>query len=79
MADKNKRWEDNVAGAYYVDKECILCSLCHELAPHNFKESSSGDHDTVYKQPTSPEEEQQCDEAKNSCPVEAIGDDGLTA
>jgi ferredoxin len=30
----------------------------------------------VYKQPENAEEEAQCQEAKASCPVEAIGDDG---
>lgn len=76
MADKNDKWEDNVAGAWYVDKQCILCSLCHELAPENFKESEEGDHDFVYKQPENEEELAQCQEAKEQCPVEAIGDDG---
>ena len=76
MADKNKRWEDNVTGKYYVDKECIFCALCHELAPKNFKESSSGDHDLVYNQPTSEDELKQCEEARTNCPVEAIGNDG---
>ncbi|MEK7664995.1 MAG: ferredoxin, partial [Patescibacteria group bacterium] len=28
------------------------------------------------KQPTNPEEEARCKESKESCPVEAIGDDG---
>jgi ferredoxin len=28
----------------------------------------------VYKQPATPEEEKQCKEAKEGCPVEAIGD-----
>lgn len=76
MADKQKKWEDNIDGKYYVDKECILCSLCHELAPLNFKESSSGDHDVVYKQPTTADEIKQCEEALTNCPVEAIGNDG---
>ena len=51
MADLNEKWEDNVPGKFYVDKECILCSLCSDLAPNNFKESGEGDHDIVYKQP----------------------------
>lgn len=76
MPDKLKKWEDNIDGKFYVDKECILCSLCHELAPQNFKESGSGDHDVVYKQPTNEDELKQCLEAKENCPVEAIGDDG---
>lgn len=76
MAEKDKKWEDNVDGKFYVDKECILCSLCHELAPSNFKEADTGDHDKVFKQPDNPEELTQCQEAMANCPVEAIGDDG---
>lgn len=76
MGELNERYEDNVPGKWYVDKKCILCSVCSEAAPSNFKESSAGDHDVVYKQPSSSEEEQQCVEALAACPVEAIGNDG---
>ena len=76
MAEVSERWEDNVPGAWYVDKSCILCSLCVDLAPNNFKESEQGDHDVVYKQPETEEELAQCKEAMEQCPVEAIGNDG---
>lgn len=76
MADIDERWEDNAPGKYYVDKTCILCSLCVEIAPENFKESDDGDHDIVYKQPENEEEESKVKEAMENCPVECIGDDG---
>lgn len=76
MGDKLDRYEDNVLGTWYVDKKCILCSVCSEAAPKNFHESSLGTHDVVFKQPETPEENQQCEEAMASCPVEAIGNDG---
>lgn len=76
MADPNDKYGDNVPGKFYVDTQCILCSLCCELAPSNFKESEDGDHDFVYKQPENDEEEAQCAEAMEQCPVEAIGNDG---
>lgn len=76
MADPNEKWEDNAPGAWYVDKNCIVCGLCVDLAPNNFKESDNGDHDYVYKQPETPEEEEQCREAMEQCPVNAIGNDG---
>jgi len=75
MADPNERWDDNVPGKWYVDKSCIICSLCSELAPNNFKEADAGDHDIVYKQPENDEEMQQCQEALEQCPVESIGKD----
>ena len=76
MADPNEKWGDNVPGKFYVDKECILCSLCCDLAPNNFKESGEGDHDIVFKQPDGEEELKQCADALEQCPVEAIGNDG---
>ncbi len=76
MANSNEKWEDNVLGKFYVDKECILCSLCSDLAPNNFKESADGDHDIVYQQPKNDDELKACREALEQCPVEAIGEDG---
>ena len=76
MADKEERYEDNVPGKWYVDKKCILCSVCSEAAPKNFRESDEHDHDTVFKQPEIESEERECEEAMAACPVEAIGNDG---
>tara|TARA_B100000700_G_C14858905_1_gene767659 strand:- start:38 stop:271 length:234 start_codon:yes stop_codon:yes gene_type:complete len=76
MADKNEKYEDNVPGKFYVDIECIICSVCSSCAPDNFRMSDDGSHDIVYKQPENDDELDQCYEALESCPVEAIGDDG---
>ena len=76
MADHTQRWDDNVAGPWYVDRSCILCSLCSELAPKSFKESSAGDHDIVFHQPQTPAEIAAAKQAMAQCPVESIGDDG---
>lgn len=76
MANKEERWADNVPGPWYVDKNCILCSLCEELASTIFKQAESGDHDIVYKQPKTPEDLKVSKEAMEQCPVEAIGNDG---
>ena len=70
-------YADNVSGKYYVDYDCIDCGLCSEIASQNFRHSLNQDHDMVYKQPTNPEEENACQEAYDSCPVEAIGNDGI--
>ena len=77
MADNSMKWADNVPGKFYVDEECILCSVCSDAAPNNFKISKDEDHDIVFKQPENATEEAQCYEAMENCPVEAIGDDGL--
>ena len=85
MADPGDKWPDNVGGfsiiagekvSFYVDRECIICSVCSDCAPKNFKMSDDASHDFVYKQPENEEELDQCYEAMDCCPVEAIGDDG---
>jgi ferredoxin len=76
MADIANKYPDNVVGKYYVDNQCIDCDLCRETAPANFTRNEDGGYSFVKQQPSSPEEEAQCKEAKEGCPVEAIGDNG---
>ena len=74
MADVANKYPENIPGKYYVDNQCIDCDLCRETAPDNFKRNDDGGYSFVYKQPTTPDEEARCKEAKEGCPVEAIGD-----
>ena len=76
MADKSDKVEGNVPGKYYVTSECNGCSVCEQTAPENFKMSDDEEHAIVYKQPANDEERANCEEALDSCPEEAIGDDG---
>src|SRR5581483_3085686 len=76
MADAANKYPENTTGKYYVDNQCIDCDLCRETAPDNFKRNDDGGYSFVYKQPENPEEEARCKEAKEGCPVEAIGDNG---
>jgi ferredoxin len=76
MANKNDKVPLNVPGKWYVDTSCIDCDVCRTTAPNNFRANEEEGYSYVYKQPETPEEEAQCQEAKASCPVEAIGDDG---
>ena len=76
MADKANKYPDNAPGPFYVDTQCIDCDLCRQTAPSNFDRNQSGGYSFVKKQPTTPEEEALCKEAKEGCPVEAIGSDG---
>ena len=87
MADPKDSWKDNIGGfsivsgrkvSFYVDRECILCSVCEDAAPLNFRMSDQEDHDICFKQPENEEELEQCYEAMENCPVECIGDDGET-
>src|SRR5881296_907438 len=76
MAVFENKYPDNVPGGFYVDDQCIDCDLCRETAPDNFTRNEDGGYSYVFKQPTTPEEETLCKEAKEGCPVEAIGEDG---
>jgi ferredoxin len=76
MANLIEKLQENVAGMYYVDHECIDCDLCRLTAPANFKRSEEAAFSFVFKQPSTSEEKQLCDQAKAECPVDAIGDDG---
>jgi ferredoxin len=76
MASNDDKLPDNAAGKWYVDSSCIDCDVCRTTAPNNFRANEDEGFSYVYKQPENDEEEAQCEEAKASCPVEAIGDDG---
>ncbi|MCX7626741.1 MAG: ferredoxin [Candidatus Sumerlaeaceae bacterium] len=76
MADKSNRLPDNAPGKWYVDNTCIDCDACRQVAPNNFNRNEEAGYSYVSKQPENDEELQQCQEAKEACPVEAIGDDG---
>jgi ferredoxin len=76
MADREDKNAENISGKFYVDSQCIDCDLCRETAPNNFQRSDDEGYSYVFKQPENDEEEAQCREAMEGCPVEAIGDDG---
>jgi len=81
MSDRTQKFEKNVPGRYYVGRECIGCTLCAEIAPNNFRINSDEnlltEHGYVWKQCENTEEEALCAEAQETCPSNAIGDDGI--
>lgn len=76
MADKKDKVAENVSGEFYVDGQCIACALCVNQAVDNFKMKSDESYAYVYKQPENDQEYQECKDAMESCPADAIGDDG---
>ena len=79
MSDPKDKVFENVVGRYYVDSQCIDCDVCRVTAPANFEREEAKGYSYVFRQPENAEEEAQCQEAMDSCPVEAIGDDGSSA
>ena len=73
MADKSKKWSDNVPGEFFVDDQCIDCDACRTEAPDNFTRNDEFGYSYVMKQPTTPAELECCIAACEACPVEAIG------
>lgn len=76
MADKNSKFEQNIAGRFYVDDQCIACDACVMEAPLFFAMNDEEGHAYVKLQPKTDAELEQCNEALEACPVEAIGNDG---
>jgi ferredoxin len=77
MADKNLKTPENIPGRYYVDNTCIDCGLCPDTAPHIFKRFDEGGYSVVHRQPQTSQEIALADEARESCPTESIGNDGM--
>jgi ferredoxin len=76
MAIPSDRLPQNVPGPFYVDSTCIDCDLCRETAPTIFARHDESGFSFVQRQPLTPEEVTAAEEARQGCPVEAIGNDG---
>ena len=71
MADGSRRWPQNAPGDFFVDRTCIDCDQCREIAPGTFGDAPG--HASVYRQPDSPELERRALLALVTCPVGSIG------
>ena len=77
MSEKTDRLRENVAGAYYVDSSCIDCDMCRSTAPEVFRRDEDIGMSIVYHQPVGAVEITVAEEARQGCPTESIGKDGL--
>lgn len=81
VSSREQKVNGNVPGNYYIIEKCIGCSYCYELSPNNFCMNDEEGYDYVYyyvlKQPETQEEEALCLQAMQSCPADAIRNDGL--
>ena len=75
MANPKRSFHDNVPGFWYVDEQCIACGQCGNDVPAIFEEARDYDHYRVHRQPVTPEEIREAEDARERCPVEAIGND----
>jgi ferredoxin len=77
MANKNERLSQNVPGFYYVDATCIDCDMCRGNAPDFFRRDDDIGYSVVYRQPETPEQYALAEEARENCPTDSIGNDGV--
>lgn len=77
MSNPRRASLQNSPGAWYVDDQCICCGLCENVAPNSFRMADDGGSFRVYRQPITEEELQEAGNARERCPVEAIGDDRI--
>jgi glyoxylase-like metal-dependent hydrolase (beta-lactamase superfamily II)/ferredoxin len=64
------RIADNVPGDFYVDRSCIDCDLCRQLAPDVFARSRQAAQSYVHAQPANPD---RALVALVTCPTSSIG------
>ncbi len=70
MARFAERIADNVDGDFYVDRSCIDCDLCRQLAPDVFARSARAGQSYVAAQPADPHRALM---ALVTCPTSSIG------
>jgi ferredoxin len=76
-SNNDKKHPLNAGGKYYVDYDvCIDHECCVVIAPDIFKIDTADFGAYVFKQPETDDELARCKEAIETCPVEAIRDDG---
>lgn len=75
MANPEDSFTDNVPGPWYVDDQCICCGMCENLASATFRLAFDYSHHVVHRQPATPVELADAENARDRCPVEAIGRD----
>ena len=78
MANLKDRLPENAPGPFYVTDQCVDCGMCPELAPTVFRLHHETSYSIVFRQPETEAERQAAHEAMQSCPTDAIGNDGGT-
>lgn len=71
MANQKQSYADNAPGDFFVDRTCIDCDLCRQIAPATFRETS--DHSFVWRQPETSEDRMRSLMALVACPTGSIG------
>jgi ferredoxin len=73
MARASDAIAENVDGDFFVDRSCIDCDLCRQLAPATFARTDRGAQSFVARQPRDPAEQHRALMALVTCPTSSIG------
>ena len=73
MADPARRHPRNAPGPWFVDTACISCDTCTDISPEIFGRDEAR---KAYVRELRPAEADLFRAALESCPVEAVGDEG---
>ncbi|WP_437275633.1 MBL fold metallo-hydrolase [Sorangium sp. So ce375] len=73
MARLEDRLPENVHGDYFVDRSCIDCDVCRQIAPSVFAREPAVEQSIVARQPATPGEHLRVAMALVSCPTASIG------
>jgi glyoxylase-like metal-dependent hydrolase (beta-lactamase superfamily II)/ferredoxin len=71
MATREQAVPENVPGAFFVDRTCIDCDTCRQLAPATFGETA--EYSYVQLQPRTAAEKRAALQALIACPTGSIG------
>ena len=72
MAQISQTLPENVPGNFFVDRSCIDCDTCRQIAPQTFIRSESG-YSFVARQPAEGDEQHRALMALVACPTASIG------
>ncbi|WP_437586579.1 MBL fold metallo-hydrolase [Sorangium sp. So ce1000] len=73
MARPEDRLPENALGDYFVDRSCIDCDVCRQIAPSVFVRAPALEQSIVARQPATPDEHHRAAMALVSCPTASIG------
>lgn len=72
MANSSKKHPRNAAGPWFVDLTCISCDTCTDISPEIFGRDANR---KAFVREHRPEEASLFEFARESCPVEAVGEE----
>src|SRR5215471_6279783 len=73
MARAAERLSENAEGDFFVDRSCIDCETCRQLAPRVFRRDDRAGQSVVAAQPVSADDERLALMALVACPTASIG------